>query len=72
MRVQFNVFPTDSKSAWGYPIEVTEDGVFGEVPEEMLSLVAEAGRFKVPAKTVKPTEAPTEEPKRMGRPPKVD
>ena len=72
MRVQFNVFPTDSKSAWGYPIEVTEQGVFGDVPEDMIDLEVEAGRIKAPAKVSKPVENVTDEPKRMGRPPKVD
>jgi hypothetical protein len=57
---------TNGVLGWDQP------GLFGEVPEEMLTLEAEAGRIKLPAKTVKPTEVPTEEPKRMGRPPKVD
>lgn len=47
-RVQFNTHVAyDSKTAWGYPIEVAEDGsVFGDVPDELLQLELDAGRVK--------------------------
>jgi hypothetical protein len=33
--------------AWGYQVEVAEDGsVFGEVPDELLQLELDAGRVK--------------------------
>lgn len=45
--VQFNTHVAyDSKTAWGYPIEVTDEGVFGEVPDELLQLELDAGRVK--------------------------
>lgn len=47
--VQFNVAPNaELKSAYGYAVEVTKDGVFGEVPEELVASEAAAGRIKVP------------------------
>lgn len=78
MRVQFNGQPAfDSNTMWGYTVEVTPEGVFGEVPDELVESEAGAGRVKVPAKVVK-TEAVkaesttvVEEPKRAGRPPKA-
>jgi len=46
-RVQFNtVAPYDVKTAWGYAIEVTDEGVFGDVPDELLQLELDAGRVK--------------------------
>jgi len=46
-RVQFNTHVAyDSKMAWGYPIEVTEAGVFGDIPDELLQLELDAGRVK--------------------------
>lgn len=46
-RVQFNTHVAyDSKTAWGYPIEVTDEGVFGDVPDELLQLELDAGRVK--------------------------
>lgn len=47
-RVQFNTrVAYDSKMAWGYQVEVTEDGsVFGDVPDELLQLELDAGRVK--------------------------
>ena len=47
-RVQFNTrVAYDSKMAWGYQVEVAEDGsVFGEVPDELLQLELDAGRVK--------------------------
>lgn len=48
-RVQFNVESNaEIKSAYGYAVEVTKDGVFGEVPEELVASEAAAGRIKVP------------------------
>jgi hypothetical protein len=48
-RVQFNVAPQpELKAAYGYAVEVTKDGVFGEVPEELVASEAAAGRIKVP------------------------
>lgn len=83
MRVQFNGQPAfDSNTMWGYTVEVTPEGVFGEVPDELVESEAGAGRVKVPAKVAK-TEAVkaeavkaeyatvVEEPKRAGRPPKA-
>lgn len=47
-RVQFNTHVTyDAKTAWGYPVEVTEAGVFGDVPDELLQLELDAGRVKL-------------------------
>ncbi len=74
MRVQFNGQPAfDSNMMWGYMVEVTPEGVFGEVPEELLELEIGAGRVKRPAKVEK-VEPKTEEvdvaQKRQGRPPK--
>ena len=52
-KVKFNVSPhSDLKSAWGYPIEVTADGVFGEVPADMIEHEAAAGRIIAPVKPV--------------------
>lgn len=49
-RVKFNVTPyEDMKSAWGYPIEHTEEGVFGEVPDALLEVEVAAGRVVAPA-----------------------
>lgn len=47
-RVQFNTrVAYDSKMAWGYQVEVAEDGsVFGEVPDELLQIELDAGRVK--------------------------
>lgn len=47
-RVQFNTHVAyESKTAWGYQVEVAEDGsVFGEVPDELLQLELDAGRVK--------------------------
>ncbi len=46
-RVQFNTtVPYDVKTAWGYAIEVTDEGVFGDVPDELLQLELDAGRVK--------------------------
>lgn len=46
-RVQFNTHVAyDVKTAWGYPIEVTDEGVFGDVPDELLQLELDAGRVK--------------------------
>lgn len=46
-RVQFNTtVPYDVKTAWGYPIEVTDEGVFGDVPDELLQIELDAGRVK--------------------------
>lgn len=78
MRVQFNGQPAfDSNTMWGYTVEVTPEGVFGEVPDELVESEAGAGRIKIPAKVAK-TEAVkvesttvVEEPKRAGRPPKA-
>lgn len=48
-RVEFNVaVQPELKSAYGYAVEVTKDGVFGEVPEELVASEAAAGRIKVP------------------------
>lgn len=46
-RVQFNTHVAyDVKMAWGYPIEVTDEGVFGDVPDELLQTELDAGRVK--------------------------
>jgi hypothetical protein len=46
-RVQFNTHVAyDVKTAWGYPIEVTDEGVFGDVPDELLQIELDAGRVK--------------------------
>lgn len=48
-RVQFNVAPQpELKAAYGYAVEVTEAGVFGDVPDELVASEAAAGRVKVP------------------------
>lgn len=48
-RVQFNVAPNaELKAAYGYAVEVTEAGVFGDVPDELVASEAAAGRVKVP------------------------
>lgn len=83
MRVQFNGQPTfDTNTMWGYTVEVTDEGVFGEVPDELVASEAGAGRIKVPTKAAKVEEF-AEQPqsaqdvinssgKRIGRPPKVE
>lgn len=48
-RVQFNVAPNvEIKAAYGYAVEVTEAGVFGDVPDELVASEVAAGRIKVP------------------------
>ena len=48
-RVQFNVESNaEIKAAYGYAVEVTEAGVFGDVPDELVASEAAAGRVKVP------------------------
>ena len=48
-RVQFNVAPNaELKSAYGYAVEVTKDGVFGDVPDELVASEVAAGRVKAP------------------------
>lgn len=78
-RVQFNVFKSDATSAWGYAIEQTSEGVFGDVPDELLEVEVAAGRVKAPAKVEKVVEAEQTAQdvvengsgKRVGRPPKA-
>jgi len=49
-RVKFNVTPhADLKTAWGYVVEVTADGVFGEVSDSLLDSEVAAGRVQAPA-----------------------
>jgi len=48
-RVQFNVSPQpELKSAYGYAVEVTEAGVFGDVPDELVASEVAAVRIKAP------------------------
>ena len=48
-RVQFNVAPQpELKAAYGYAVEVTEAGVFGDVPAELVASEVAAGRVKAP------------------------
>lgn len=48
-RVQFNVaVQPELKAAYGYAVEVTEAGVFGEVPDELVASEVAAGRIKAP------------------------
>lgn len=60
-RVQFNTFVAyDVKMAWGYPVEVTPEGVFGDVPDELLQLELDAGRVKrIESKQVADTKPKT-------------
>lgn len=57
-RVQFNttVLP-DTKTAWGYEIEVTPEGVFGNVPDELIDIEVGAGRVKLVQVAKKPEPA---------------
>lgn len=73
MRVKFNGQPAfDSNTMWGYTVEVTEEGVFGEVPDDLVDSEAGAGRIVKPTKPVKVEEvSEVQEPKRAGRPPKA-
>lgn len=57
-KVKFNGKPAfDSNSMWGYTVEVTEAGVFGEVPEELLETEIGAGRVQL-VEAAKKVEAP--------------
>lgn len=48
-RVQFNVpVQPELKYAYGYAVEVTKEGVFGEVPKELVASEVAAGRVKAP------------------------
>ena len=70
-RVQFNVFKSDATTAWGYPIEQTNEGVFGVVPDELLELEVAAGRVKAPPKQTAQDVVESGSGKRVGRPAKV-
>lgn len=82
MRVQFNGQPNfDTNTMWGYVVEVTEQGVFGEVPDELVASEAGAGRIKVPAKVTKVADEQPQSAqevvdngsgKRVGRPQKAE
>lgn len=52
-RVKFNILPSDATTAWGYQIEQTSEGVFGEVPQGLVELEVSAGRIQAPAKVEK-------------------
>lgn len=46
-KVKFNGKPAfDSNTMWGYIVEVTEEGTFGEVPDELLEIEVGAGRVQ--------------------------
>jgi hypothetical protein len=70
-RVQFNVFKSDALTAWGYPIEQTEEGVFGNVPDELLENEIASGRVKTPVKQTPQDVIENGSGKRVGRPAKV-
>lgn len=56
-RVQFNTIASeDTKSVWGYQIEKTADGIFGEVPDDLIELELAAGRVKLVGATPKKVE----------------
>lgn len=66
-KVKFNGKPAfDSNTMWGYIVEVTEEGTFGEVPDELLEIEVGAGRVQKiegakktePAKVAEAVEAP--------------
>lgn len=59
--VKFNVFPSDALTAWGYAIEQTDEGVFGNVPDELVENELSAGRITLIAKKAKVIE-PVQEP----------
>lgn len=52
-RVKFNILPSDATTAWGYQIEQTAEGVFGDVPQDLVELEVSAGRIQAPAKIEK-------------------
>jgi hypothetical protein len=45
--VKFNTVACENQTAWGYPITSTNEGVFGEVPEDMLQSEINAGRVSL-------------------------
>jgi len=80
-KVKFNtVVSAESKTAWGYDIEVTPEGVFGNVPDELLEIELAAGRVtkieqpkKVEDKPLSAADVVAEgSGKRVGRPPKAE
>lgn len=85
-RVKFNGKPAfDSTNMWGYTVEVTPEGTFGNVPDELLETELAAGRVtkieqpkkveevKVEDKPLSATDVVAEgSGKRVGRPPKAE
>lgn len=85
-RVQFNTIASeDTKSVWGYQIEKTADGIFGEVPDELVESEVAAGRVRLIKSEPKKVEVAEDKPQSAqdvidngsgkrgpGRPPKVE
>jgi hypothetical protein len=85
MRVKFNTLPpTDTKTVWGYTVEVTPEGVFGDISDELAEIEVAAGRVTKVGQAKKVEVAVEDKPqaaadvvaegsgKRVGRPPKAE
>lgn len=58
---------------WGYNVVVKEDGVYAEIPDDLVSFEIGAGRIKAQEKpTVKVDVTDSDEAPKRGRPAKVD